>query len=223
MPPMKTFRNGDVWLKGFEANGIRMVPAAVGMNSTEYKGRPACLYDGWCHVGCPIGALANPLVTYLADARKAGAEVRARSTVTRVLSNPQGDRVTGVEYYDANKEKHVQEASVVVLAAWSAQNPRLMLNSATDRHANGLANGSGLVGKYMLSHFSSGTSAIFDEDLQPYMGTIGAQFFSYDRYDKNAHKSKGAFGSTFIVAGSAQKFSALGGVANARGDLFGAA
>ena len=70
MPPMKTFRNGEVWLKGFEAVGIRMVPAAVGMNSTDYKGRPACIYDGWCHVGCPIGALANPLVTYLGDAQK---------------------------------------------------------------------------------------------------------------------------------------------------------
>jgi choline dehydrogenase-like flavoprotein len=222
MPPMKTFRGGEVWKKGFEAVGIRLVPAAVGMNSTPYKGRPACLYDGWCHVGCPIGALANPLVTYLADARKAGAEVRPHATVTRVLTNPKGDKVTGVEYYDAKKERQVQEASVVVLAAWSAQNPRLMLNSATDTHAKGLANASGLLGKYMTAHFSSGTSAIFDEDLQPYMGTIGAQYFSYDRYDKNAHKAKGAFGSTFIVAGSAQKYSALGGVANSRGDLFGA-
>ncbi len=92
MPPMKTFRNGDVWKKGCEAAGIRMVPAAVGMNSTEFKGRPACIYDGWCHVGCPIGALANPLVTYLADAKKAGAEVRAFSTVTRVLTNAAGTR-----------------------------------------------------------------------------------------------------------------------------------
>src|SRR4029077_292325 len=82
MPPMKTFRNGDIWMKGFEAAGIPMVPAPVGMNSVEFKGRPACLYDGWCHVGCPIGALANPQVTYLGDARKAGAEVRAWSTVT---------------------------------------------------------------------------------------------------------------------------------------------
>src|SRR6266545_2426683 len=40
MPPMKTFRNGDIWLKGFAAAGIRMVPAAVGMNSTDYKERP---------------------------------------------------------------------------------------------------------------------------------------------------------------------------------------
>jgi choline dehydrogenase-like flavoprotein len=72
-----------------------------------------------------------------------------------------------------------------------------------------------------MAHFSSGTSAIFEDDLQPYMGTTGAQYFSYDRYDKNAHKAKGAFGSTFIVAGSAQKYSGLGGVANSRGDLFG--
>jgi choline dehydrogenase-like flavoprotein len=221
MPPMKTFRGGEVWKKGFETRGIRLVPAAVGMNSTPYKGRPACIYDGWCHVGCPIGALANPLVTYLADARKAGAQVRAHATVTRVLTNPKGDKVTGVEYFDAAKERQVQEASVVVLSAWAAQNPRLMLNSATDQHAKGLANASGLVGKYLTAHFASGTSAIFDEDLQPYMGTTGAQYFSYDRYDKNAHKAKGAFGSTFIVAGSAQKYSGLGGVANSRGDLFG--
>ncbi|HWF94363.1 MAG TPA: GMC family oxidoreductase [Xanthobacteraceae bacterium] len=221
MPPMKSFPGGEVWKKGFAAAGIRLAPAAVGINSTEYKGRPACIYDGWCHVGCPIGALANPLVTYLAEARKAGAEVRARATVTRVLTNAAGSKATGVEYYDAKNEKQVQEASVVVLAAWAAQNPRIMLNSATDQHAMGLANSSGLLGKYMMAHFSSGTSAIFDEDLQPYMGTIAAQYFSYDRYDKNAHKAKGAFGSTFIVAGSAQRYSALGGVANARGDLFG--
>jgi choline dehydrogenase-like flavoprotein len=219
MPPMRTFRNGDIWLKGFEAVGIRMVPAAVGMNSTEYKGRPACIYDGWCHIGCPIGALANPLVTYLADAKNAGAEVRPRSTATRILTNAHGSRVTGVEYFDRNKVRQVQEASVVVVAAWAAQNPRLLLNSATDQHPNGLANKNGLVGKYIMTHLSSGTLAIFDEDVQNHMGTTGAQYMSYDRYDKTAHK--GAFGSTFIVAGSAIKTSDLAGSANARLDLFG--
>src|SRR5712691_9634703 len=219
MPPMKTFRNGDIWLKGFEAVGIRMVPAAVGMNSTVFKGRPACIYDGWCHVGCPIGALANPVVTYLADARKAGAEVRARSTVTRVLTNAAGTKVTGIEYYDEKKERQVQEANVVVLAAWSGQNPRLLLNSATDKHRNGLANSSGLVGKYMMAHFGSGTWAIFDEDVQNYMGTTGAQYMSYERYGKTSQK--GTFGSSFIVAGNALKLNELGGIAGARLDLFG--
>src|SRR6202008_3137064 len=112
----KPSRRGHVWLKGLESVGIRMVPAAVGMNSTEFKGRAACIYDGWCHVGCPTGALAHPVVTYLADARKAGADVRALSTVTRLLTNNAGDKVTGVEYYDAKKEKQVQESSVVILA-----------------------------------------------------------------------------------------------------------
>jgi choline dehydrogenase-like flavoprotein len=216
MPPMKTFRNGDIWLKGFEANGIAMVPAPVGMNSTEFKGRPACLYDGWCHVGCPIGALANPQVTYLGDARQAGAEVRAWSTVTRVLTNPAGTKVTGVEYYDDKKQKQIQEASVVVLAGWSAQNPRLLLNSATDKHPKGLGNASGLVGKFMMSHHVAATWALFDEDTQNHMGTIAVQYMSYQNYPKTSHP--GAFGSSFITAGFALKTTDL---ANSRADMFG--
>ena len=203
MPPMKTFRHGEIWVKGFELLGIRMVPAPVAMNSTDFKGRPACIYDGWCHVGCPTGALANPVVTYLGDARKAKAEVRAMCTVTRVLTNQQGTRVTGVEYYDEKKQRQVQEASVVVLAAWSGQNSRILLNSSTDKHAKGLANSNGLVGKNMTVHSIAGINAIFDEDIQNHLGTIGAQFMSYDRYGKTSYA--GAFGSTYIVCGAAQK------------------
>jgi choline dehydrogenase-like flavoprotein len=217
MPPMKTFPNGEVWLKAADANGIHFVPGAVGMNSKVFKGRPACIYDGWCHVGCPTGALANPVVTYLDWARKAKAEVRALCTVTRVLTNRAGTRVTGVEYYDDKRQKQVQEANVVILAAWSAQNPRLLLNSATDKHPKGLANKNGLVGKYMMVHHIAGTWALFDEDITPHMGTVGAQFMSYDRYAKTSYP--GAFGSTFIVAGAAMKTSDF---ALARGDLFGA-
>jgi choline dehydrogenase-like flavoprotein len=217
MPPMMTFPNGEVWLKGAEANGIHFVPAAVGMTSTAFKDRPACIYDGWCHAGCPTGALANPVVTYLGEARKANAEVRALCTVTRVLTNQEGTRATGVEYYDAKKQKQVQEASVVILAAWSAQNPRLLLNSATDKHPKGLGNSNELVGKYMMTHHIAGTWALFDEDITPHLGTVGAQFMSYDRYAKTSYP--GAFGSSFIVAGAAMK---TGDYASARGDLFGA-
>jgi choline dehydrogenase-like flavoprotein len=216
MPPMKTFPAGEVWLKAAEANGIHMVPAAVGMASTQFKGRDACIYDGWCHVGCPIGALANPVVTYLGEARKAGAEVRVLCTVTRILTNQDGTRVTGVEYYDAQKQKQTQEASVVILAAWSGQNPRILLNSATDKHPNGLANKNQLVGKFMMTHSVAGTWALFDEDITPYMGTIGAQFMSYDRYAKTSYPN--AFGSAFTVAGAAMKTNDF---AQARGDLFG--
>ena len=135
------------------------------------------------------------------------------------MTNEAGDKVTGVEYFDSKKERQVQEASVVVLAAWAAQNPRLMLNSASDKHAKGLANSSGLLGKYMMAHYASATWALFDEDVEPHMGTVGGQYMSYDRYDKTS--KKGAFGSTYILAGSAFKTSDLSGFANARIDLFG--
>src|SRR5204862_7884161 len=175
--------------------------------------------DGWSHAGGPTWSLPNPLAAYLGEARRALAEVRAFSTVTRVLTNAQGTKVTGVEYYDAAKQRHVQPASVVILAAWAAQNPRLLLNSATAKHPKGLANASGLVGKYMMCHFASGTWALFDEDMQNHLGTTGAQYMSYDRYPKTSHKA--AFGSTFIVAGSALKTNDLGGFATARPDPFG--
>ena len=183
-----------------------------------FKGREACIYDGWCSAGCPTGALANPIVTYLVGARAAKAEVRAMSTVTRVLTNAQGTRVSGVEYFDAKRERQVQEASVVVLAAWSGQNPRILLNSATDKHEKGLANKNGLVGKYLMSHHIANSWAIMEEDVQPYMGTVGAQYMSYDRYPKTTNP--GAFGSSYIVAGTSFKTHDFAG---SRPDLFGPA
>jgi len=219
MPPLKTFRHGEVWVPGFESVGITVAPGAVGVNSTEYQGRAACIHDGWCGAGCPTGALANPQATYLGEARAQGAEVRAMSYVTRILTNAQGTRVTAVEYFDGKKERQVQEASLVVLAAFASQNPRLMFNSATDKHPNGLANGSGLLGKYVMAHAGAGVSAIFDEDLQNYLGSFGYQFVSYDRHPKTSRKT--AFGSTFWNTGAAQKPTDLRGIANVRPDLIG--
>ena len=199
MPPMKTFRNGEIWLKGFEAAGIRMVPAAVGMNSTEYKGRPACIYDGWCHVGCPIGALANPTGDLSRRGQqgrrrgaRAGALSRAFSPTRRAPRSPASSITT------RRSERQVQEASVVVLAAWAAQNPRLLLNSATDKHPKGLANANGLVGKYMMTHFSSGTSAHLRRGCrEPHGHDRRASTCPTSATARPRHK--GAFGSSFIV------------------------
>jgi len=75
MPPLKTFRHGEVWLPGFKSVGLTVAPGAVGVNSTAYQGRAACIHDGWCGAGCPTGALANPQATFLGEARKKGAKV----------------------------------------------------------------------------------------------------------------------------------------------------
>lgn len=217
MPPMKTFRHAEVWRDAFDALGIKMIPTSAAINTIDYGGRPACIYHAWCHAGCPIGALGNPLVTYLQTARDKGAEVRALSYVTRLLTNPAGDRITAVEYYDRNKQRQTVEASVVVLAAFAVQNPRILLNSATDKHPTGLANTSGLLGKYIMTHMGSSVWAMFDEDLENHMGVIGYPLMSYDRYGKTARKD--SFGSLLWTAGTAFKPNDILGLANARGEL----
>jgi len=219
MPPLKSFRYGEVWLPGFEAQGLHMIRGAVGINSQAYKGRDACIYDGWCAAGCPTRALANPQSTWLGEAHERGAEVRPFSYVTRVLTNPAGTRVTGVEYYDDKKQRQVQEAGVVVLATYASNNPRLLLNSRTDKHPNGLANRSGLVGKYLMAHGSATIAAIFGEDVQNYMGSAGYDFVTYDRHPKTIRKD--AFGSTFWSTTAAMKQSDARGMAGVRPDLFG--
>ena len=67
----------------------------------------------------------------------------------------------------------MQPAGVVVLAAYAAETPRIMFNSATDKHPKGLANSNDLVGKYLMCHSAANVWALFDEDIQNYMGTPG--------------------------------------------------
>jgi choline dehydrogenase-like flavoprotein len=73
LPPLQQFAQARLLAKGFHAKGMKTAPSPMAILSEDYKGRPACLYDGWCDAGCPIGALANPLVTYHPRAVKGGA------------------------------------------------------------------------------------------------------------------------------------------------------
>ena len=66
---------------------------------------------------------------------------------------------TGISYIDKNdgREHHVR-ASIVVLAASACESARLLLNSRSTRHENGLANENGAVGRYLMD--STGTDAV---------------------------------------------------------------
>lgn len=224
MPPLKIFRQGEVMAKGFAAVGMRTAPMPVAITSVEYQGRPACLNDGWCDAGCPIGALANPLATYLPIAEKYGTQVRPHSTVIRVTTNAAADRATGVEYYDERKEKQVQPADIVILAANAVQNPRILLMSTTDKHPDGLANKSGLVGRNFMGHFGAKVLGMFDEDLENHMGVTGNQLMCQEKYKKDSHGSGGMGGPiggyTWQIC-SALKPNDLTGAVNARVPLFG--
>jgi choline dehydrogenase-like flavoprotein len=87
--------------------------------------------------------------------------------VFHVDANAQG-RTTGVHYFDLQKKQHFQPARAVVLSANGAETARLLLNSTSNRFPHGLANSSGLVGKYLMFNQGSGAQGIFEHELNEY-------------------------------------------------------
>lgn len=219
LPPVATFAQGEIIAKGFEKLGLRTAPMPMAVLSEDYKGRPACLYDGWCDAGCPIGALWNPLVAYLPRARAAGARLVPRARVLRVLSR--GKRATGVVYADETGAQHRLHADAVILAASAVLNPALLLNSANDDHPQGLANASGKVGRYFMAHSVASVYGLFKQKTDVHLGLSGAQLTCRDGYEKDGRE--GQFGSYQWLIAPAMKPNDLLGVATARADLYGTA
>ncbi|CAA9564682.1 MAG: Glucose-methanol-choline (GMC) oxidoreductase:NAD binding site [uncultured Thermomicrobiales bacterium] len=219
MPPLRSLGQGRAIARGFAAIGVRTAPTPVAINSVAYKGRSPCVYDGWCDAGCPIGALANPLVTYLPVATKAGTEIRFDCTATQILTDRTGARAVGVRYVDGDGAERVQEAAVVIVAAFAIQTPRLLLLSANERHPDGLANSSGLVGAYITAHPFQSVYALFDDETDVAFGVSGGNVLSQDDYAKDP--DKGYLASWQWTGGSSVKPNDLIGVAMARVDLFG--
>ena len=70
-----------------------------------------------------------------------------------VLVGSGGERATGVGVVDRyTGERYEIEARAVVLCASALESTRLLLNSATRDHPNGLANSSGALGRYLMDH-----------------------------------------------------------------------
>ncbi|MEX2123536.1 MAG: GMC family oxidoreductase [Woeseia sp.] len=220
LPPVLVTNHGNVIARGFAALDMQTAPIPMAVLTQPYKGRPPCIWDGWCDAGCPIGALANPLAVYLPRAEKAGARLQPHSHVTRVLVDKPGKKATGVEYYTPDGEAIVQPAGAVVLCAFTIENARILLNSANTNHPNGLANKSGSLGRYLMSHPAVGISGLFNEDMQNFLGATGGQLLCQDAFGKKSDPD-GAFGSRQWEIGLALKPNDLLGIAMTRPDIFG--
>ncbi len=95
------------------------------------------------HICCVLPALEFSNVTLLTDTK-----------VTRLQTSASGREVTGVEVErDGNKETY--SAKIVVVAGGAINSAALLLRSANDKHPNGLANGSDVVGRHYMGHVNS--------------------------------------------------------------------
>ncbi len=121
------------------------------------NGRAACHYCGPCERGCTTHSYFNSAFTTVADAVASGnCTLVPNAMVYKVLVDGGTNKATGVLYIDRNtREPKEVSARAVVLCAQSLESTRILLNSATREHANGVANSSGVLGHYLMDHHSS--------------------------------------------------------------------
>jgi len=151
MPPMPMGKTGTLYAQAVNKLGWHWWPSDVAIASTEYEGRGACINLGHCTPGCAQGAKASTDITYWPLALRAGVELRTRCRVREITTDDTG-MATGAIYYDADGKQQFQPAEVVILACNGVGTPRLLLNSASAKFPDGLANSSGLVGKNLMLH-----------------------------------------------------------------------
>jgi choline dehydrogenase-like flavoprotein len=181
VPPVPLKSSGALLYTAAGKLGLTAVPGPLAIITKPYMGRAACVNCGICSgYGCQVKARSSSAVTMLPVAEKTGrCEIRVKSYV-REISVDNAGLVNGVVYFDAQKREVRQKAKAVVLAANASESARLLLMSKSARFPDGLANSSGLVGRYVMLGNTVTANALFDHPLNEYKGVIsGAALVDY--------------------------------------------
>jgi choline dehydrogenase-like flavoprotein len=189
MPAHRFNWHGQLLARGARQLGAQPFAPPIAINSTAYDGRPACTYCGWCGSGCVSEAKATAANTYLARAEKRGARVISEAFAHRVNHDSRSNRVTGVSYFDSNQREHRLNAKLVVLATHAIETPRLLLQSANSTFPDGLANSSGYVGKYLMSHPTWQVFGTFNEPVNAFKGMQMGHVMVQDFYKPDPRNS----------------------------------
>jgi choline dehydrogenase-like flavoprotein len=138
--------------------GVRVIPSRLSILTKKInEERGACFFCGQCNRGCQVYAdFSSSSVLVKTAVATGNVDVFPNAMAREVLTGPNG-LATSVSYVDKNDLQEYQvKGRTVIVAASTCETSRLLLNSKAPRHSNGLANSSGVVGKYL--HDSTGAS-----------------------------------------------------------------
>jgi choline dehydrogenase-like flavoprotein len=136
---------------------IPMVPSRLSILTRPHNGRPACHYCSQCGRGCSTHSNFSSPSVLIPPALKTGRLKIITNAMAREITVNDAGLASGVTYVDkaTAKDNHVQ-ARIVVLAASACESARILLNSRSSKFPNGVANSTGIVGKYLTD--STGSS-----------------------------------------------------------------
>lgn len=168
-PPIPLSYNLQI-LKGWaEQSGLRFNGLPMARNLTPHDGRASCCLFDTCGEVCPTGARYSPDYTFrqLIQAKKV--VLHDRTLVRRLILDEDRPVVVAAQgcHQDRPEEAIEYRAKRFVVASGYCWSSHLLLLSANPRFPIGLANSSGLVGRYMNGHAFIGASATIDAQTYP--------------------------------------------------------
>ena len=166
LPPLPWRCSEHVLNRSLKRMGIPMIPVRKAVLTKPYDNRPPCHYCGHCMDGCDVAAVFNSATAMIPKAQATGNfTLRQNALAREVLVDSEG-RARAVSFIDtATRREESVKAKIVVLCCATIETARLLLNSRSPKHPNGLANSSGVVGRYVSGHVGSGVR-IYLEELQ---------------------------------------------------------
>jgi choline dehydrogenase-like flavoprotein len=183
-PPFPPLPIGEAALRVARAHarmGWHWWPAANAILSAPSGGRHGCVQRGTCLLGCNEGAKASTDLTHWPEVLASGGRLVTGACVSRLTTDGRG-RATGAEWIDQDGREHIQAAEVVLLAANGIGTPRILLASSGADCPDGLANGSGLVGRRLMVHPLALVKGLFADELESWRGHAGSSIVSYQFY-----------------------------------------
>jgi len=129
---------------------ITCIPSRLSILTESIHGRAACHHCGQCNRGCKTNSNFSSTGVLIPPAMETGKLTLVTNAMAREVTTDARGLATGVSYVNklTGADEHVN-ARVVVLAASACESARLLLNSRSSRFPDGLANSSGIVGKYL--------------------------------------------------------------------------
>jgi choline dehydrogenase-like flavoprotein len=138
---------------------IPCIASRMAIITQPTNGRPACHYCGQCGRGCVTASNYSSSQVQVLPALKSGHLKIFPNSMARELITDNSGKVAAVSYIDKETRTERQiRCRTVVVAASACETARLLLNSKGPRHTNGLANSSGVVGRYLTDTTGYGLS-----------------------------------------------------------------
>jgi len=139
-----------------QLSAMGLHPSALPLGVIRPGETNGCILCNTCNsFPCRIHRKSDAEVCCVTDAAKQpNVELWMHARVHRLFTNPAGTAIESVDV-ERNGERIRVSAPLVIVSCGAVNSAALLLKSANDKHPNGLANSSGLVGKRYMAHLAT--------------------------------------------------------------------